>query len=136
MRSLCTYFFSMSASALSSLKQNLKKPDILGKLMLKKLHDEMNFFFELYFIYRFFVICFSINCIRAPTRITIMEMAVQLVVAFAAILMNHSAIMILIMCSSSSSSSDIKTKVFLQRKQWKCGKGEVKEGNILKKQHK
>ena len=63
-----------------------------------------------------------------------MEMAVQLVVAFAAILMNHSAIMILIMCSSSS--SDIKTKVFLQTKQWKCGKGEVKEGNILKKQHK
>ena len=41
-----------------------------------------------------------------------MEMAVQEIVAFVVILMNHSTIMILIMYSSS----DIKTKVFLQTK--------------------
>ena len=39
-------------------------------------------------------------------------MAVQEIVAFVVILMNHSTIMILIMYSSS----DIKTKVFLQTK--------------------
>ena len=74
--------------------------------------NERIFFSCTLFIGVFFV-CFSINCIKALLiRLTIMEMAVQEIVAFVVILMNHSAIMILIMYSSS----DIKTKVFLQTK--------------------
>ena len=74
--------------------------------------NERIFFSCTLFIGVFFV-CFSINCIKALLiRLTIMEMAVQEILAFVVILMNHSAIMILIMYSSS----DIKTKVFLQTK--------------------
>ena len=74
--------------------------------------NERIFFSCTLFIGGFFV-CFNINCIKTLLiRLIIMEMAVQEIVAFVVILMNHSAIMILIMYSSS----DIKTKVFLQTK--------------------
>ena len=65
----------MSASALSSFKQNLEKSCILGKLV--KLHARMKEYFSGILYSCVIFLRFSINSIKALIHITFMEVAVQ-----------------------------------------------------------